>query len=367
MKIVLMLTGLLMGGAERQVCDLADQLADAGHDVMLISLTGNSVIRPVHKSIKLLQMKMRKTPLDFLAVYWRIRKILSEYQPDVVHSHMIHAILFARLLRLTVNIPRVICTAHSTNEGGKIRALIYRLTDFLADSSTNVSEEAVQAFIKAGACKSGRMIAIHNGIDTNRFHFSKEARNNKRAELGLDEKTPLLLAVGRLTEAKDYSNLLQAFSCIEIMPNKPRLAIVGVGELRSQLENEAKNLGISDKIHFLGLRQDIPELMSAADIYVMSSAWEGLPLVIGEAMACERPIVATDAGGCSEWMGKIGTLVPVRNSEALSEAIQKTLSLDLEQRTYMGQSARARIVEHYSLKKVAETWLKIYKGNYKTS
>jgi len=365
MKIILMLTGLGMGGAERQVCDLADQFASIGHEVMLISLTGETVNKPTHPSVKVVALGMRKTPLGFLSAYWKARQLIAGYEPDVLHSHMVHANIFARLLRLAVKIPRLICTAHNTNEGNKLRTLAYRLTDSLADISTSVSQDAVYAFLKKGACKPGRIIAVHNGIDTHRFHFDEYARKEKRATLRLNDHTPLLLAVGRLTEAKDYSNMLQAFSLITNLVVQPRLAIVGVGELGPQLEKEAEKLGVSDRVHFLGLRRDIPELMSAADLYVMSSAWEGLPLVIGEAMACEKPVVSTTVGGCSEWMGDIGTRVPVKNSEALSEAIQKTLSLDLEKRLCMGKSARTRIVELYSLQATSETWLKIYEGDYK--
>ncbi len=365
MKIILMSTGLGMGGAERQVCDLADQFVSMGHEVMLISLTGETVNKPTLPSIRLVALGMRKTPLGFLSAYWKTRQLISSYKPDVLHSHMVHANIFARLLRLAVKIPHLICTAHNTNEGGRLRMLAYRLTDSLADFSTNVSKDAVHAFLKKGACKPGRMIAMHNGIDTHRFHFDECARKEKRAELGLNDHTPLLLAVGRLTEAKDYSNMLQAFALIDSLAVQPRLAIAGVGELGPQLEAEAERLGVSARVHFLGLRRDIPELMSAADLYVMSSAWEGLPLVIGEAMACENPVVATDAGGCGELMGNIGAVVPVKNPEALSRAVQEVLALDTEQRRHIGKNARNRIIEHYSLQNVASTWLNIYQGHHK--
>jgi len=366
MKILLMSTGLGLGGAERQVCDLADQFVSIGHEVMLISLTGETVNKPTNPSVKLVALGMRKTPQGFVSAYWKTRQLISGYKPDVLHSHMIHANIFARLLRLTVKIPHLICTAHSSNEGGRLRMLAYRLTDFLADVSTNVSEDAVHALLKKGACKPGRMITMHNGIDTHRFHFDECARKEKRSELGLNDHTPLLLAVGRLTEAKDYFNMLKAFSLIDNLAIQPRLAIAGAGELGPQLEEEAERLGVSDRVHFLGLRRDIPELMSAADLYVMSSAWEGLPLVIGEAMACENLVVATDAGGCGELMGNIGTVVPVKNPEMLSRAVQEILALDTEQRRHIGKKARNRIIDRYSLQNVANTWLNIYLGHHKS-
>ncbi|MBN2869713.1 MAG: glycosyltransferase, partial [Campylobacterales bacterium] len=123
MKIALMITGMGMGGAERQVCDLADRFTALGHEVLIIYLTGKAVIRPDHPDIRLIGMEMSKTPLSFIKTYIRLRRILRDFTPDVLHTHMVHANLVARLLRLSMHIPRLICTAHSTNEGGRLRML----------------------------------------------------------------------------------------------------------------------------------------------------------------------------------------------------------------------------------------------------
>lgn len=98
-KITLIITGLGMGGAERQVCDLADQFSAKGHEVLLIAMTGEALNRPQSTKIEVVELGMAKTPIGFIKAYWKTRRLIKQFKPDVVHSHMVHANLFARLLR----------------------------------------------------------------------------------------------------------------------------------------------------------------------------------------------------------------------------------------------------------------------------
>ncbi|MCU8088314.1 glycosyltransferase [Shewanella sp. SM21] len=359
MNIVLIITGLGMGGAERQVCDLAVQFAALGHQVLLISMTGETVNRPYTNLVEVVALNMVKNPLGFIQAYWQARQLIKRFNPDVVHSHMVHANLFARLLRLSIHLPKLISTAHSSNEGGVGRMLAYRLTDSLCDLSTNVSQEAVDIMVKRGAVTVKRIIAMHNGIDTARFVFNEQSRVRMRAELGLTN-APLLLAVGRLTEAKDYPNLLAAFSQLPEPYKDVQLAIIGVGEEQAKLNLMVSELGLTARVHFLGLRHDVHEWMSAADLFVLSSAWEGFGLVVAEAMACERVVIATDCGGVKEVVGDVGILVPARNSVALAGGLVQGLALTPEAASAQGRFARKRIVECYSLRAQTERWLGLY-------
>ncbi|NMM36578.1 MAG: glycosyltransferase [Glaciimonas sp.] len=364
MRIMLFITGLGIGGAERQVADLADEFVSRGHDVIIIALTGNTIVQPVSKKIQVVLLGMHKTPAGFISAYMRARKLIHDFSPDIVHSHMVHANLFARLLRITVPIPRLICTAHSTNEGGKLRMLAYRLTDRLADMSTNVSQNAVDTFVKQHAVSAEKMFAMHNGIDTSKFRFNAENRQRIRSELGIDTNVQVLLAVGRLALAKDYPNLLRAFALLHSQSVNCVLWIVGAGSLEIELRSLAESLGVIDKIHFWGLSHDIPRVMSGADILVLSSAWEGFGLVVAEAMACQRLVVATDAGGVREVIGDVGWLVPIRDSEKLANAIKAATTIDASERLARGLAGRARIKERYSLTAIAARWLNIYQGRY---
>jgi len=363
-KILLVITGLGVGGAERLVTNLADHFATAGHEVVLAYFHGKPELRPDDPRVRLVNLHMRRSPLGVMAALRRFRRIVREFRPDVVNSHLVHANILTRLLRLVAPIPRLVSSAHNTNEQGRGRMLAYRLTDRLADISTNVSNEAVEAFEHQDALRPGRMVAIHNGIDTTAFTFNPAARERLRSRLGLDEAVSLLLAVGRLREQKDYPNLLRAFAGLEGGPVKPRLAIVGDGPLRGELEVMAKSLGVADRVHFLGVRHDVPALMAASDVFVLSSAWEGFGLVAAEAMACERPVVATDCGGVREVVADAGFLVPPRNSPALTETMRRALCLSDGERERLGVAARARILANFSFDAMADRYLAIYEGRY---
>ena len=359
-KIVFIITGLGMGGAERQVCDLADQFSQKGHQVLLIAMTGEIINRPTSDKVKVVTLNMVKSFWGFIRTYRQVSKLIKQFKPDVVHSNMVHANIFSRLLRLTVPFPKLICTAHNTNEGSRIRMLAYRLTDRLCDISTNVSQEAVDAFVAHGAVRPGRMLAMYNGIDTEKFIFDTNSRIRLRNELNIDENVSLLLAVGRLNHQKDYPNLLTAFQKLIAEGSLAQLAIIGCGEEQAKLTVIVAEFGLNDRVHFLGLRRDVEKWMSAADVFVLSSAWEGFGLVVAEAMACERIVVATDCGGVREVVGDCGILVPPKNSGALAKGLEYGLRVSQESAKEQGQLARERIITCYSLSAQAERWLELY-------
>lgn len=139
-----------------------------------------------------------------------------------------------------------------------------------------------------------------------------------------------------------------------------RTYIAGDGPLKDDLKQRIDELNLTDVIQFLGIRRDIPSLMSAADVFVLSSAWEGFGLVVAEAMATERVVVATDCGGVSEVVGSEGFLVEPSNSVLLMQALAEALSLSNEERTNIGINARKRIVDNYSLSANVEAYLELY-------
>ncbi|MGP9833503.1 glycosyltransferase [Marinobacter sp. NSM] len=356
MKILLVITGLGVGGAERQVCDLADGLNSLGHEVRLLYLTGAAVVRPASPAVAVDGLGMGKNPLSFWGAVRTLKRHIESFRPDVVHSHMYHANIFVRFARLTCSMPRLISTAHNTSEGGRLCSFFYRVTDTLADLSTNVSDEAVEAFVENGAVPKGRMVVVYNGIDLSRFHGEVTER---QVDTG-DEF--VLLAVGRLHPQKDYPNLLRAFC---LLPRKHgdrelRLDIVGEGPERNKLEALARELKIESRVHFLGIRSDVPELLNRADLFVLSSAWEGFGLVVAEAMACEKRVVATDCGGVAEVLGGNGFLVPPSDHKALAEGIQKALAMSPNEAVRLGRAARDHIRSTFSLDVILSRWNEIY-------
>lgn len=352
-----------MGGAEKVVTSLADALAAKGHEVCIAFMTGAAAVLPTNASIQVVSLGM-VSKIDVMGAVFNFKRLILDFQPDVVHSHMVHANILARVCRLATPMARLISSAHNSNEGGKLRMLAYRLTDALADISTNVSEEAVAAFVKAKAVRPGRMVAVHNGIAADAFVFNAAARARIRQELLVHDNCRLILAVGRLHEAKDYPNLFHALTHLPVNGLTYQMFVVGDGPLRGNLEALAVKLGIADRVRFLGVRRDVPDLMSAADVFVLPSAWEGFGLVVAEAMACERVVVATDCGGVREVVGEAGYLVKPQDAKALAQALQTALQLPTIQRAALGRAARQRVVELYALDAVVDKWLQLYTGKF---
>jgi glycosyltransferase involved in cell wall biosynthesis len=360
MRILLVATGLQLGGAERQVVDLADRLATRGHAVAIAWLTGDAEVRP-GSAVELHPLGFDKTLSGMVRGCRRLGRLIRTWRPDVVHSHMLHANLIARVMRLFVPMRRLICTAHSPAEGGRAVMLAYRMTDRLADLSTHVSRAAVEAFERAGAVPRGRMLPVLNGIDLPSFSDAPELRAESRHRLGLKSGMRLLLSVGRLAEEKNHAGLLRAFARMAEPCPDVELWIAGDGPLREMLLRQRAALGLDERVVFLGVRHDVPDLMRAADVFVLPSRFEGFGLVVAEAMASGTPIVATDAGGVAEVLDGAGILVPIGDDAALARGLADAFAMDPTRRVAMTAAARRRALDNLDIERVVDTWLGLYR------
>jgi glycosyltransferase involved in cell wall biosynthesis len=356
-RILYVVTTLGVGGAEKQVIDLAAQMAASGHVVALMALKHSEEEWPV--KLPVLRLNLRKTPLGIWKGLRFARQFLVLFRPDILHSHTFPANLFARLLRLFGTHIASINTIHNVYEGGWHRMLIYRLTDPLTDRTTSVSTAAAERFLRFGAIKKAKNTVLTNGIDAGKFQPDRNRRKVTRGWMNADDEF-VWLAVGRLVPAKDYRNLLHAFSEVRKIDTRAKLWIAGESD-----ETKIRTLltGFEDPgnaIQFLGLRRDIVDLLDAADGFVLSSAWEGMPLAVGEAMAMEKPVVATDVGGVRELLGEAGVLVPAKDSEALSKAMLTVMRMTVGERKSTGSAARQRIEQHFSIHAKSQEWTTLY-------
>lgn len=369
MRIAFLATSTLMGGAEVQVLALAEQLRARGHETMIISLIPPGPLDDEARKLGIptYSLGMRPGMPDPRGMFRLVQK-LNAWQPEVLHSHMVHANLLARLARPLTRVPVLVCTVHNMDEGGALRMGAYRLTNRLADLTTIISHAAADRFARIGAIPRHNLRVLPNGVDTSRFRPRPELRAALGKELGVGDEF-LWLAVGRFEPAKDYPNLLLAF--VEVVAHRPRtvLAIAGRGPLQEAMERKAESLGLAGRVRFLGLRRDVPDLMGAANAYVMSSAWEGLPMVLLEAASSALPIVATDVGGNKEVVvdGETGLLVAAGDATALGMAMRRAMEMPPAELQAMGARGRAHVSEQYSLPRIVDAWEATYrellKGN----
>ena len=164
------------------------------------------------------------------------------------------------------------------------------------------------------------------------------------------------ITAGRIVPAKDYPNLLRAFALVRAAVPSACLWIAGesLGAGSAAIHTLAADLGAS--IHWLGLRRDMPALLDAADGFVLASAWEGMPLAVGEAMAIEKPVVATDVGGVRELIGETGLIVPAKSPEGLAKAMLEMMRKTNDERRKLGLAARERISAHFSMDAKIDEW-----------
>jgi glycosyltransferase involved in cell wall biosynthesis len=276
---------------------------------------------------------------------------------------MVHANLMARMLRLMVRVPVLVSTIHNIYEGGPFWMAAYRMSNGLVDHMTIISEAAANRFVSERIVPRELLSCVPNGVDTERFQrVSPAARSSLRASLGVEQEF-VWLAVGRFEDAKDYPNMLRAFAGVRDRHPTAVLLLVGHGSLQEETESLARELALGDRIRFLGVRSDVPEVMAAADGYVMSSAWEGMPIALLEAAAAALPIVATRVGGNHEVVqdARTGFLVPPRDHDALSQAMLRLMALAPAERRAMGERGRDHVRDHYGLARVVDRWEDLYR------
>jgi glycosyltransferase involved in cell wall biosynthesis len=362
MRIAYMLTSLGIGGAERQVIALAERMAARGHEVMLL------VLRPTEAhewstSIEVIHLDMQKSFACMCSGLGRGRRRLRSFHPDIVHSHTFPANMAARILHMLGSAPDVLSTIHNIYEGGWQRTLAYKISDRFSIYTTAVSEAVANHYCQIGAVPRRKCSVVTNGIDLAEFSLGAQSVSRARESMRAADDF-IWLAAGRIVPAKDFENLLEAFRRVRAEVPQTQLWIAGQlsevrrvrinGELVGTERHEAEN------IHWLGLRNDMPAILGACDAFVLSSAWEGMPLVVGEAMAMQRPVVATDAGGVRELVGDAGVIIPPKCPEALAGAMLRVMRTPKEERDTMGTVARERILQNFDMTTKALEWEALY-------
>lgn len=359
-RLLLLSTSIARGGAERQVVDLAVALKARGWQVTVLSM-----IDPTDHHAELAEAGIELSSLSMtrgrpsLRALLRYARFVRRLRPTVVHSHMVHANLLARIGRLLVPSVPVVSTVHSVVEGARWREIAYRITDPLSSATTAVSEAATERYLQVGAVPRGRIVTIPNGVDIDR-DLNPQVRAEMRARLGAVDAF-LWLNVASLVPAKGHDMLLQAFQ--EVIREHPgtRLVIAGDGTERAGLLRLRQELGLTEVVAFLGERRDVPALLAAADAFVLSSRWEGLPVVLLEAAAQAVPIVSTDVGGCREVASlDAGGILTEPGPAGIAQGMLTAMGLSEAQRAEAGRLLRERVKARFGLANIADRWEELY-------
>lgn len=363
-SVVYVITTTGFGGAERQVLELASAMRARGWGVGVVSMVQmHEQFFPLEeRGVRLASLGMTIGVPDPRALA-RFTRLLRGWRPLVVHGHMVHGILLARLSRLVAPVPRVVSTMHSQEQGSQWRYYAFRLSDPLSDVTTAVSRMAVDEAVRRHAVRRSNILLVPNGLRTSQYAHDARLRRETRSTLGLGDRFTWL-TVGRLAAVKRHTDLLAAVRLVRDTHPDVRVLIAGKGELRAALQAEIRDTGLDHNVSLLGLRTDVPALMQAADGFVMSSAWEGLPMVLLEASASALPSVVTDVGGSRDVVeeGETGFLAPAGQPAGLASAMLRVMARSPDQRRTMGEQARERVAATFDMERVADRWEELYLG-----
>lgn len=354
MRVLQVIPSLGVGGAEVIVALLARELTALDHEVHVASLADpldTWIERDLRDRGVSVHHLGKRPGLDLRAIP-RLRRVLRSVRPDVIHTHL-HVLKYV----LPAGAPRrrVVHTLHNlaeheaTGVDQRLQRLAFR---------AGVTPVAIgQAVADSAADVYGRRPAavIANGIPVPAQRSPKGTRQDVRAELGVSEHTPLFVVVGRLNPQKNHALLLNAMSQVP----DAALWIVGDGELRAELEQQAQALG--DRVRFLGVRRDVPRLLAAADAFVLPSDWEGNPLVVMEAMAAGLAVAATDVGCVSELVdATTGHVVAAGDLEGLAAALRQ-LADDPDRTRALGRAGARVADERFDAPVMAAAYAQLYR------
>ena len=360
-RIAMLLSSFLTGGMERQALSLARSLGDYGFDALMVSLSGTGPLERDIREAGLPSLVLNKKPGLDPTFFYQLAKMYKEKSIDLVHAHNWFAGFYAVGSRLFSRTP-VVTTLHGNayQVAGRrqfLRRLAAKFSSYTVCVGQMVSKEAIRKY----NLSPDKVKVIYNGVDCEEFYDSSE-REAVRASLGLGRVTTVFVFVGRVSPIKDLPCLLEAAALLARKKDDFRIIIAGSGDALEELKLKAVELGVSDRVLFLGERRDIPELMAASDALVMSSLNEGISMAILEAMASGLPVVATDVGGNSELVQdrSTGLLVKVKSPGSLADAMEKIIdNPDLS--TQMGRAGKSLCYKRFSLQQMVEGYCSVYR------
>ena len=367
-RILFDIDGIEFGGGERVFLQLASRLSDR-FKVFFATMPGGRFTDEIEKSkITVFSVDMnRKYSMKPIC---QLREIILHQKIDIVHSQGARAEFYARLSNTLAGNSRYVSTIAMPVEGFDVNFLrkeVYyffdRISEKFVDRFLVVSENLKNRLIKSRSIPPRKVIKINNGIEIDYFRPEKQNTYDHkiRQEYGCDDDVVLIGAIGRLVWQKGFEFLIRAIPKITIVAPESKFVFIGDGPLRGKLGALSEELKVKDNVIFAGFRNDIKEVLSAIDLLVVPSLLEGFPMVTLEAMAMEKPIVATRINGITEQItnGNHGILVPPKDHGALADAVLRLIqNKDLSKK--FGVTARQRVEQDFPVEKMVAETEKVY-------
>lgn len=356
---VLQVLGRSAGGIARHVSQVTAALD--GTDDFEVDIAG-PVGLPIPMPKPLIAVDIPDGPVrGHAAAVKALSRLVSSY--DVVHAHGLRAGIDTGIAARRAN-KRSLLTVHNLvrAEIAGPRALLYRRAEAAAvwatDHTFAVSQDIARHLKSAVPRSADKIEVLYLGVGD--APPVGRSRPDVMRSLGLGEGVGLIVSVARLAPQKSLEVLLDSLGSLR---NDAHLAVIGEGPLRSDLERYARSAGLEDKVHLMGFRDDVADYVAAADVFCLSSIWEGVPLAAQEAILLRTPVVGTDVGGMRELISNkvSGRLVPARDPEALAAALDEVLADPVRAKTY-ADAAIGSLKERFSTERMLERLRRAYVG-----
>lgn len=370
-KIAHISTSLNTGGAEVQLLRLLRELKKDQFEMTVISLHEETYLADeVRKlDIPVNSLYLKKNPFNLRKAY----KILKEFNPDVIHGTMYEGGVVGTLLRRFLpKKPPVIWTVHEPLEHydkepirKRLQLRTWGLMSKLPDTIMYVSDINKEQHLDWGF-NNDKAIVIPNGVDTSKYFPNKQAGMDVRKSLGIPEDAIVIGKIARFHRQKNHIGFLQSAALLNKTYPDIHYMLVGtnVDENNSELVSLRKKLGLENNVHMLGNRQDIPDVVNAFDIATLTSFGEAFPLTLGEAMISGVPCVATNVGDNAFIIGDTGIVTPVRNDHEMAKAWKTLADLDKDALTELGNKARQRALDNFTLEQQVQQHAALYQYLY---
>lgn len=355
---------LAIGGLQQVIVNICRSINRDKFEVTVLCLRDEGEFVPDIEvlGIKVICLPQKESGADYFA-FLKVAKILKALKIDVIHTHNTQPFFDGTLGAILSGGKAVVHTDHIRSFPDKRRYMFAEwLVSHYAYKVVGVSDDACSKLIQYEHISKDKVMTIVNGIDESVYDIEID-HDKKKQELGIKKQGPIIGLGARLSKQKGITYLLQAMPLILKTLPELTLVIAGQGYCQDELEAEVKKLGLEDSVMFIGPRLDMPELLKIFDLFVLPSLYEGLPMILLEAMAARCPIVATDVGG--NYMAITndvnGSLVEAANPDALAKEVVRVLSDDELCKQYI-ESSFVRLEKEFSSKIMTNNYEKLYNG-----
>jgi glycosyltransferase involved in cell wall biosynthesis len=361
MKIAHLITGLGMGGAERQLKALVCDKDNTSMSHIVISLKDEGVIGKqlsCHPGVYLYCLNLHKSFDGF----WQLYKILRREKPDILQTWLYHADFLGLIFGKLAHVPRIVwnvrCSFMDFTKYSKRTGIIFKILKVLSGFPDAIvtNSKAGREFHTRLGYNPHKWIRIPNGIDTDYFQPDKESGFKFRQSLNIPEGALVVGMIGRLDPMKDYSTFLKAIERLSKTHENIYCLIAGKGTDKANWPVTVPHLIP------LGIKKNVPKFLNALDVMVLSSLGEGFPNVVAEAMACEVPVIVTDVGDVRALVQTENQIIPPKDVNKLVVALERLLALSSDKRSKIGKLGREHVLNLYSLSTMRQKYVSLYKS-----